>query len=135
VRIVPSAQSRQQTVQIVRPPSLMANSINSNADFPSLPAPPPPPTIQQYGAPPGWIDHQSNHLQVLIFFDHSNFIFIQIRPNQPNPISNRPSIPSLNSRDQFPSLGGGGGQSSKILGQQNNTIWGQKSTKELVCLV
>lgn len=119
VRIVPSAQSGQQPVRIVR--SNFPNPLQSTTDFPGLPVAAPP---APYGAPPGWTatGHQSMPAQQQQHYS-------KVPPPR--------SLP-LQSSEQFPSLGGNqskpSSSSSSVLGQQRHnsaTIWGQKSTKEL----
>lgn len=116
VRIVPSAQAQsQKPTRIVR--STATAPFNTN-EFPGLPQQqqPPPPTMP-YGAPPGWTP-----------------------TNMPPPLLpvGRSHPLSVHSKEQFPTLGGDTNRanSSSATGknaqkQAQNTIWGQKSNREL----
>nr|CAD2197916.1 unnamed protein product [Meloidogyne enterolobii] len=107
VRIVPSAQSQQQNVKIVK--SSYTNPLQSTDNFPSLTT-----SDQQnasfvpYGAPPGFE-------QILAT---NNFNVKNKASGQQNGILTTSQLP-LTSAEQFPSLGGTSGSSNKQHRQQN----------------
>nr|CAD2187917.1 unnamed protein product [Meloidogyne enterolobii] len=120
VRIVPSAQSQQQNVKIVK--SSYTNPLQSTDNFPSLTT-----SDQQnasfvpYGAPPGF--------EQILATNNFN------ASGQQNGILTTSQLP-LTSAEQFPSLGGTSGSSNNNnTGSKTNkntaTVWGQKSNKDL----
>uniref|UniRef100_A0A915LII1 Uncharacterized protein n=1 Tax=Meloidogyne javanica TaxID=6303 RepID=A0A915LII1_MELJA len=124
VRIVPSAQSQQQNVKIVK--SSYTNPLQSTDNFPSLTT-----SDQQnalfvpYGAPPGFES----------ILTTNNFNVKNKVSEQQNGILTTSQLP-LTSAEQFPSLGGTSGSSnSNNTGSKTNkntaTVWGQKSNKDL----
>ncbi|KAF7627271.1 RING-type domain-containing protein [Meloidogyne graminicola] len=105
VRIVPSAQSHQKNVKIVK--SSFENPLQSTGNFPSLTLSDSLHSSLPYGAPPG---------------------FAPILPSNNLNVNNLP----LSSVEQFPSLSGGTSTSTSQFPSRNAvTVWGQKSNKDL----
>uniref|UniRef100_A0A1I8BLC1 RING-type domain-containing protein n=1 Tax=Meloidogyne hapla TaxID=6305 RepID=A0A1I8BLC1_MELHA len=119
VRIVPSAQSQQQNVKIVK--SSFTNPMQSTDNFPSLASDQQNTPFVPYGAPPGFAPIvTTNNLNLTNKFS-----------DQQNDTLRR-QLP-LSSAEQFPSLSGSTSGSSSALAKNvwGQTVWGQKSNKDL----